>query len=262
MKTITRVSMSLRNCRWAVGVALLAGLLSGCGGGYKTRVIDTPATAGLKGHQKPYTVNGRMYHPLPTSEGFVQSGLASWYGSDFHGKKTSNGEVYDMHAMTAAHKTLPLGTSVRVVNLNNGREEVVRINDRGPFVGTRIIDLSFEVAKRLGVVGPGTAPVRIEALGIAQTDARGTLTYLPSVDYDSGNYAVQIGAFTLSDNAQRLAGKYRQQLGNAVVKQGWIDGKLFHRVWVGRYDSLTAAYAASDEFGRSGHPNSFVVALD
>lgn len=254
--------MLLRICRWIGVVALLAGLLSGCGGGYNTKVVDTPATAGLKGHQKPYRVNGQIYHPMATCEGFVQNGLASWYGPDFHGKKTSNGEIYDMHGMTAAHKTLPLGTSVRVVNQSNGRQQIVRINDRGPFVGTRIIDLSYEAAKRLGVVGPGTAPVRIEALGIAQTDAQGNLIYLPAADYESGNYAVQIGAFSLSDNAQRLASKYQQQLGSAVIKQGWVDGKLFYRVWVGRYASLTAAYAASDDFGRSGYGNSFVVALD
>ncbi len=248
--------------RWIGVVVLLTGLLSGCGGGYHTRVVETPSTAGLKGHQKPYTVNGQMYHPMASCEGFVQDGLASWYGPDFHGKKTSNGEIYNMHAMTAAHKTLPLGTSVRVVNQINGRQEIVRINDRGPFVGSRIIDLSYEAAKRLGVVGPGTAPVRIEALGIAQTDAQGNQTYISSVNYESGNYAVQIGAFSLSDNAQRLASKYQQKLGSAVIKQGWVGGKLFYRVWVGRYESLTAAYAASDEFGRAGYGNSFVVALD
>jgi rare lipoprotein A len=254
--------MLSRILRWSGIVCLLGGVLAGCGGGYRTRVIETPATAELKGHQKPYTVNGRIYQPMARCDGFVQEGLASWYGPNFHGKKTSNGEIYDMHAMTAAHKTLPLGTSVRVVNRTNGRQEIVRINDRGPFVGNRIIDLSYEAASRLGVVGPGTAPVRIEALGIAETDTRGHISYRPQASYETGAYAVQIGAFTVNDNAQRLAGKYRRQLGHATVRQGWINGRLFYRVWVGRYDSLSAAYTARDTFGRSGYGNSFVVALD
>lgn len=261
-KMIDGIAMVLRILRWIGMVLLLCGVLNGCGGGYRTRIVETPATAGLKGHQKPYTINGRMYRPLASCDGFVEEGLASWYGPNFHGKKTSNGEIYDMHAMTAAHKTLPLGTSVRVVNQNNGHQEIVRINDRGPFVDNRIIDLSYEAAKRLGVVGPGTAPVRIEALGVARTDALGNVSYRPPVSYETGNYAVQIGAFTVSENARRLAGKYRRELGQATVKQGWINGRLFYRVWVGRYGSLSAAYAARDAFGRRGYGNSFVVALD
>ncbi|MDD4456111.1 MAG: septal ring lytic transglycosylase RlpA family protein [Syntrophotalea acetylenica] len=246
-----------------IGIAvLLTAWLAGCGGGYRTRVMDTPETAGLKGHQKPYTVNGRLYRPMTSSEGFSQEGIASWYGSDFHGKKTSNGELYDMHGMTAAHKTLPMGTSVRVVNRQNGRESVVRINDRGPFVGERIIDLSYAAASQLGVVGPGTAPVRIEALGIARSDDLGNITYQPSPSYDVGSFAVQIGSFTVNDNARRLAEKYRQQLGQATIKQEWVAGRLFYRVWVGRYDSLSAAHAAKENFGRSGYGNCFVVALD
>lgn len=254
--------MLLRMLQRAGIVCLAAALLCGCAGRYRTRVVDTPATAGLKGHQKPYTVNGNLYQPMSSCEGFVQEGLASWYGPKFHGKKTSNGEIYDMHAMTAAHKTLPLGTHVRVVNKNNGHQEIVRINDRGPFVGNRIIDLSYEAAKRLQVVGPGTAPVRIEALGMAAVDNRGLVTYRPAPSYEVGDYAVQIGAFTVNQNAQRLAGRYRQQLGQARVQKGWVNGKLFYRVWVGRYPSLSAAFEAKEAFARSGYGNSFVVALD
>ena len=107
----------------------------------KTTQSKTKAT------QKPYTVLGKRYEPLQTHERFTQTGIASWYGKDFHGKRTSNGEVYDMHAMTAAHKTLPLGVYVRVHNNKNGRETVVRENDRGPFVKGRIIDVSYAAAK-------------------------------------------------------------------------------------------------------------------
>jgi rare lipoprotein A len=114
--------------------------------------------------QKPYTVDGRRYEPLSTHEGYVQKGIASWYGPDFHGKKTSNGEVYDMHGMTAAHKTLPLGVFVKVENLDNGREAVVRVNDRGPCKG-RIIDLSMP-RQKLGVDIAGTAPCGLKRWAI------------------------------------------------------------------------------------------------
>ena len=142
----------------SVFLSLLTLLLSACGGGYSSRIIETPQTPGLKPWQKPYEVNGQLYTPLADHTGFAQEGTASWYGPNFHGKLTSNGEVYNMYSMTAAHKTLPLGVYVRVHNLANGRQAVVRINDRGPFVKGRIIDLSYAAAKDLGVVGPGTAP--------------------------------------------------------------------------------------------------------
>ena len=124
---------------------------------------SSPPPPAKPGHPKPYKVLGKWYQPLPHSDGFRQRGLASWYGRDFHGKKTSSGEIYNMHAMTAAHKTLPLGTYVRVYNLENKRSTLVRINDRGPFVRGRIIDLSYSAAKEVGIVGPGTARVSLRA---------------------------------------------------------------------------------------------------
>ena len=125
-------------------------LLAACSGrpAYKVRVIDTPETRGLKGYEKPYEVNGERYDPLRSHAGFVEEGIASWYGADFHGKKTSNGETYNMHARTAAHKTLPLGVFVKVVSKDDGRSTTVRINDRGPFVKSRIIDLSRAAARK------------------------------------------------------------------------------------------------------------------
>ncbi|WP_311767867.1 septal ring lytic transglycosylase RlpA family protein [Conchiformibius steedae] len=114
--------------------------------------------------QRSYVVKGVRYHPLASAKNFVQTGKASWYGPGFHGKKTSNGERYNMHALTAAHKTLPLGTVVRVSNLDNGKNVIVRINDRGPFHGKRVIDLSKAAAARLGFVKQGMAKVRVEAL--------------------------------------------------------------------------------------------------
>lgn len=120
--------------------------------------------AATKATQRSYVVRGVRYHPLASAKNFVQTGKASWYGPGFHGKKTSNGERYNMHALTAAHKTLPLGTMVRVSNLDNGRNVIVRINDRGPFHGKRVIDLSKAAAARLGFVNQGMAKVRVEAI--------------------------------------------------------------------------------------------------
>ena len=113
---------------------------------------------------KPYTVRGKTYYPLKSAHGFVEEGVASWYGPGFHGKTTASGERFNQYALTAAHKILPLDTKVRVTNLSNGRSLIVRINDRGPFVDDRVIDLSKACAQRLGVIGKGTARVRIQSL--------------------------------------------------------------------------------------------------
>lgn len=117
------------------------------------------------GNKNPYTVLGKTYHLLPTSEGYSAQGTASWYGTKFHGRNTANGEVYDIRAMTAAHKTLPIPCYVRVTNTLNNRSVTVRVNDRGPFHGNRIIDLSYAAAVKLGYADRGTAPVRIEVVG-------------------------------------------------------------------------------------------------
>lgn len=116
------------------------------------------------GNPDSYVVFGKRYYPKKSSRGHVERGLASWYGEPFHGRKTSSGEIYDMHGMTAAHKTLPLPTYARVTNLENGRSVVVRVNDRGPFHGPRIIDLSYTAAVKLGVHRKGTAPVEVRAI--------------------------------------------------------------------------------------------------
>lgn len=117
------------------------------------------------GNTSPYTVMGRTYHVLASAEGYRARGIASWYGSKFHGRATANGEVYDAYAMTAAHRTLPLPTYLRVTNLDNGRKVVVRVNDRGPFREDRIIDLSYAAAYKLGFQETGTARVELEAVG-------------------------------------------------------------------------------------------------
>jgi rare lipoprotein A len=212
-----------------------------------------------KAYQKPYTVNGKRYEPLASPEGFVQTGTASWYGKDFHGKKTSNGEKYDMNAMTAAHKTLPLGVSVKIRNTDNGHEAIVRVNDRGPFVKGRIIDLSYAAAKKLGVDIVGTAPVRIEALGYRATGAE---NYRAPDSYDAGSYTVQVGSFKEQSNALRLSEEMKKRFGFSEVHMTNVHGDNFYRVYAGKYPSLHAAENAEKDFSDHGYPGSFSVSLD
>lgn len=167
-----------------------------------------------------------------------------------------------MYAMTAAHKTLPLGTSVRVYNLANGRQTVVRINDRGPFVQGRIIDLSYSAAEKLGVVGPGTAPVKIEALGFQEQDADGRIVYRQTARNPVNGYAVQVASFSSDANAQRLASELRGQFGAASVCRGLINGNNYFRVRVGKYASLEAAESAKLSIEGHGYNNCFVVAME
>lgn len=227
----------------------------------RTNATRYPSSPGSKvpASQRPYTVNGQRYEPLPTHEGFVQTGVASWYGPNFHGKKTSNGETYDMHAMTAAHKTLPLGVFVKVHNNNNSRDAVVRVNNRGPFVKGRIIDLSYAAAKKLGVDVAGTAFVRIEALGYRQDGKDG---YKAPATYDSGNYTVQVGSFKEYANAERLSNEMKKLFGYSDIRLSNVNGELFYRVYSGKFTSLKAAEKAERNFAEHGYPGSFVVALD
>jgi len=192
---------------------------------------------------KPYKVLGKWYQPRRNSYGFRQTGLASWYGKDFHGKKTANGEIYDMYAITAAHKTLPFNTYVDVNNLENGRTLKVRINDRGPFVRGRIIDLSYTAADKLGIVGPGTARVEIVALGMASEHGQKKdkpKSYDP-VDYQKGNFTFQVGAFLERQNAERLEAKLAKAYPNAHITTYQSGDKTFYRVRIGKFNDLNKA---------------------
>ena len=241
-------------------VLLLCALLASCSGHEKyVSRSDSQAPGGV---QKPYTVKGERYEPLSSHEGFVQTGIASWYGSDFHGKKTSNGDTYDMYAMTAAHKTLPFGVYVKVSNRNNGRDTVVRINDRGPFVAGRIIDLSYSAAKDIGVVFSGTALVKIEALGYLDETVKGKTTYRPPVSYDRGSFGIQVGAFGNRENAQRMADSIKQRYGASSIRESIVNGTRYYRVRAGNYTSLKEAEQALERSGDKVIAAGFVVALD
>jgi len=180
--------------------------------------------------------------PIDTYPGTVQTGTASWYGPGFHGNRTSSGEIYDQNELTAAHQTLPLGTRVAVTNLDNGRQVEVRINDRGPFAKGRVIDLSYAAARMLGMVGPGTAPVRIEVLGgqIVRVAATG--------------YAVQVGAFADRDNANRLKSQLARRYDGVYVTI--LDGRsaTYYRVRVGRFPSREQAVQLAQSLTPLGLP--------
>ncbi len=214
--------------------------------------------------QKSYKVMGKWYHPVDQASGFTQTGKASWYGKKFHGRKTSNGERYDMYGLSAAHKTLPMGTWVRVNNRDNGRTLDVRINDRGPFVAGRIIDLSFGAAKKLGVVGPGTARVKITALGSRVAAAQGTdahpATYRP-VDWQHGRFTFQVGAFKDPANAKRYRDKLASKYKNAhLVSYLHPDHGKLHGVRIGLAYSYKQALDYKTALRQNGFPGAFTIA--
>ncbi len=246
--------------RSVIYLALIC-LLPSCGG-HTTRVIDTPETRELAGWQKPYEVDGLRYQPLRDHRGFKQRGIASWYGRKFHGRKTSNGEIYDMYGMSAAHKTLPMGVYVKVTHLGNGRHIVARINDRGPFVAGRIIDLSYGAARQLGIVDSGTAKVQIQALGYRNGDSDYRVTSQLANTYTSGSFAVQVGAFSLSHNAYHLATTMGNDYGKAVVSTAMANGQQIYRVRVGHFDSIEQAESAVEKFISKGFSGSYVIAFD
>ena len=222
-------------------------------------IPDPPPQQPAK-YPKPYKVFGKWYQPLPDSKGFRQRGIASWYGKDFHGKKTANGEIYDMYAMTAAHKTLPLGTYVRVHNLENNRKIDLRINDRGPFVRGRIIDLSYTAAKDIGIVGPGTARVEVFALGTpATTDGGSSRTYVQG-DYFSGNFTYQVGAFVNRENAERQTRELEKRYKNAHITVFDRGDQIFYRVRIGKFTTLEDAVRHEEILIRDGYPDAILIA--
>ena len=224
-----------------LAAALLVAVLHGCASG------PPPVS---QGSPKPYKVSGKWYQPLAHSNDFRERGIASWYGQKFHGRKTASGEVYNMYDLTAAHKTLPLGTKVKVLNRSNNRTVVVKVNDRGPFVRGRIIDLSYAAAKKINMVGSGTAPVEIMAVG--GTGGR--------VDYYTGNFTLQVGAFKDPDNARRLKNRLDRSFKNAhIVKADTVNG-LFYRVRVGRCSTLKEARRYEAILNDRGFPQVFIVA--
>ena len=172
-----------------------------------SRGPDPELYSKLPATQRPYELNGIWYYPIPTAKGYIEEGIASWYGKKFHGRPTSNGEIFDMYKISAAHKTLPIDTSLKVTNLLNNKTIVVRVNDRGPFVAGRIIDLSFKAAEMLGIVVNGTAKVKIEAVRVVTVNKKtGTdfISPVPLPDFRFGKFVIQVGSFKTLLNALQL----------------------------------------------------------
>ncbi len=194
-----------------------------------------------RGNPPTYEVLGKRYAVMATDTGYKERGVASWYGPNFHAKATSNGDAYDMYAMTAAHKTLPIPAYVRVTNLSNGRSVVVRVNDRGPFVDNRIIDLSYTAAWKLDMLRSGTAFVEVEALAPGQntiTAAAVPAPPPPPLSATRGWY-VQAGAFAVEDNAARLVARLKDAgLADVTLRNPGKDGKLW-RVRIGPVADVT-----------------------
>ncbi len=261
-----------------ISALFLALLLNSCSRGVR---YSRPDMGDLPATQRPYVINGITYYPLPSAHGYAEDGIASWYGPNFHGKRTSNGEIYDMHAMTAAHKTLPMNTMLLVRNLDNGRETIVRINDRGPFVRDRIVDLSFTAAQQLNIVANGTA--RIEAIALANRNQfqptpikaaaveppppappvqapRTQPTERPPAGLNQGQFYVQIAEFADRNHALRLQQRFAQAGFNSEIVAVEDPAKGKHRVQVYVGQDLDEARLAEGKLIELGYRDAFVVA--
>ena len=200
------------------------------------------------GNRSPYTVNGVTYEILEDYRNYREQGTASWYGSKFHGHETSNGEIFDLYAASAAHKTLPIPTYARVTNLDNGRSVVVRVNDRGPFHGDRLIDLSYGAAVKLGYMEQGTANVEVAVLNIAGVDDRRDAP-------DSHYRFLQLGAFGTEDSALRLQGELQTFLQVPVfISEVEAEGKLLYRVRIGPVADTGQMAVVQQQLRDGGYP--------
>jgi len=200
------------------------------------------------GNHSPYTVLGKTYTVLPSSKGYHERGIASWYGSKFHGRRTSSGELYDMHLATAAHKSLPLPTYVEVTNLDNGRKMIVKVNDRGPFHEGRIIDLSYAAAIKLGVDKTGTARVDVRAIDVKTSRQS-------SVKIADGTF-LQVGAFSKREAADDLAGKMMASQLKPVSVQ---KSRGLYKVWIGPYATEAELEASASRVVDLGYERPHVV---
>lgn len=246
-------------------LALLAAVLAACSSSPPRKSVDPSQVPDAVPRAEPrsrlgnpafYEVFGQRYEVLATADGYVERGVASWYGPDFHGGNTSSGERYDMYAMTAAHKTLPLPAYVRVTNLQNGRSVVVRVNDRGPFSKNRIIDLSYAAAMRLDMVRDGTALVEVAVVGPSSPAPAAAPSRAPQ------RLFAQAGAFADEANARRLADRLTASgIAGVNVERGTSGGKAVFRVRIGPLESVAAYDSVVDRMRGAGF-NSVMLAPD
>lgn len=216
------------------------------------------------GNPETYVVLGKRYYVRKSSYGYVERGIASWYGKKFHGRKTSNGETYNMYAMTAAHKTLPIPSYLQVTNLKNGKEVVVRVNDRGPFHENRIIDLSYAAASKLGISQAGTGLVEIRAIEPGEPASR-TTTLANSATPDKPDVSapvstphphrlyLQLGSFISPENAESLRARLTlNDVQGVAVEQSTVDRKRIYRVRIGPLKSVEEADRLALQIDRLG----------
>jgi rare lipoprotein A len=237
--------------RLVLALAFAALIAAGCT--HRTRTSQAPVSyppsaAPAPAPSAPSAAPPAIEHQPAVPGEYVEEGVASWYGDPFNGRRTSNGEIYDMRQMTAAHRTLPFGAIVRVTNLRNGKQAEVRITDRGPFVANRVIDLSLSAAQAIEMVGPGTAPVRLELIGGPNPAA--------------GFFGVQVGAFQSQDNAQNFRERLAARYGTVSVAQFDSPNGMFYRVRVGRLPTEAAAQQLADQLRANEQLTTFVVRLD
>jgi len=258
--------MSFRSAR----VGVIALLLGGCGSlpikdSAPPRAVDVstipdavPRAEPLSkyGNNPSYQVNGATYQVLADATGYNERGIASWYGSKFHGQRTSSGEPYDMYAMTAAHRSLPLPSYARVTNLQNGRSVVVKINDRGPFHENRLIDLSYAAATKLDISANGTGMVEVRVL-----DARAPAPPPATVAHAAAppQLYVQLGAFAQPENAQHLADQLKSHGFQPLIQSAQLGAELLHRVRLGPLPSVDFADALVQKLLRLGFSQRSVV---
>lgn len=205
------------------------------------------------GNPKSYVTDGKRYYVMQSAAGYVKRGTASWYGSKFHGKRTASGEIYDMYAMSAAHKTLPIPSYVKVTNLDNQRSAIVRVNDRGPFYGDRLIDLSYAAAVKLDI--KGTAPVEIRTVSFESSIP--TSQPDPAAQQSHGSY-IQVGAFADRQNAERLQKRISFYTSLPVtISQGGANNP-YYRVRVGPFSDREAVNAATTHLSNLGFSDTIV----
>lgn len=195
---------------------------------------------------KPARYSELKQSELPTSSYAV----ASWYGKDFHGKPTSSGEIFNMHANTCAHKQYPFGTRLKVTNTTNNKSVVCLVNDRGPFVDGRDIDLSYAVARDIGLIGPGVSPVLLEVEG--RDDSYIRRVKVQSVE-KTGPFVIQIGSFTEGVNAVRLKTGLDLKHNNVYIQEAELKGVKYFRVRIGNYDDFNNALSVAQQLGQEGY---------
>ncbi len=240
--------------------------------------VPRPEPLSRGGNKSPYKVLGRNYYVMESALGYRQKGTASWYGEKFHGHQTSNGEVYDMYTMTAAHKTLPIPTYVRVTNLGNGRQVIVRVNDRGPFHDDRLIDLSYAAAARLDMLGRGTARVEVEAIDPRTWSTSRILASSRAVPAAAAPTPVavgvqptptavvserflQVGAYASASAAEQVRGQLAAVAGAEQVNIRSVlrQGKPLYRVLIGPLDAQARTEELIAGVQAAGHPAPMLV---